>query len=94
LFKTCELKCEKIHGKLVCTGPREGDRFHPSHRGCGKSLRVLFREAGLTRGEATRIPVLRDEEGILAVPGFGQDVRCAAACGDSVIRVTWTEDAE
>ena len=94
LFKTCELKCEKIHGKIVCTGPREGDRFHPAHRGCGKSLRVLFREAGLTRRESALVPVLRDEEGILAVPGFGFDARCAAECGDPVIRITWTEDAE
>ena len=94
LFKTCELKCEKIHGKLVCTGPREGDRFHPAHRGCGKSLRALFREEGLTRRESALVPVLRDEEGIAAVLGFGQDARCAAACGDPVIRITWTEEAE
>ena len=94
LFKTCELKCEKIHGKIVCTGPQEGDRFHPAGRGCGKSLRALFREAGLTRGERARVPVLRDGEGILAVLGFGVDERCAAVCGEPVIRITWTEDAE
>lgn len=94
LFKTYELKCEKIHGKLVCTGRREGDRFRPAHRGCGKSLRALFREAGLTRRERALVPVLRDEEGILAVLGFGQDERSVAACGDPVIRITWTEEAE
>ena len=94
LFKTYELKCEKIRGKIVCTGRRAGDRFHPVHRGCGKSLRALFREAGLTRRERALVPVLRDEEGILAVLGFGQDARCSAACGDPVLRITWTEEAE
>ena len=94
LFKTYELKYEKIHGKLVCTGRREGDRFHPAHRGCGKSLRALFREAGLTRNERERVPILRDEEGILAVLGFGQDERSVAAFGEPVIRITWTEEAE
>ena len=94
LFKTYDLKYEKIHGKIVCTGRREGDRFHPAHRGCGKSLRALFGEAGLTRRERAVVPVLRDEAGILAVLGFGQDARCEAACGDPVIRITWTEDAE
>lgn len=94
LFKTYELKCEKIHGKIVCTGRREGDRFRPAQRGCGKSLRALFREAGLTRRERALVPVLRDEEGILAVLGFGQDGRSVAACGDPVLRITWTEDAE
>ena len=73
---------------------REGDRFRPAHRGCSKSLRALFGEAGLTRRERAVVPVLRDEAGILAVLGFGQDARCTAACGDPVIRITWTEDAE
>jgi tRNA(Ile)-lysidine synthase len=94
LFKTYELKCEKISGKLICSGRRDGDRFHPLGRGCGKSLKALFGEAGLTRRERARVPVLRDEEGILAVLGFGQDVRSAARIGDPVIRVTWTEEAE
>ncbi len=94
LFKTYELKCEKIHGNIVCTGRRDGDRFHPARRGCGKSLHALFREAGLTRRERALVPVLRDEEGILAVLGFGQDERSVAAYGDPVIRISWTEDAE
>ena len=94
LFKTYDLKCEKIHGKIVCTGRKNGDRFRPAHRGCSKSLRALFGEAGLTRRERAVVPVLRDEEGILAVLGFGQDARSVAACGETVIRITWTEDAE
>ncbi len=94
LFKTYDLKCEKIHGKITCTGRREGDRFHPAGRGCGKSLKALFGEAGLTRRERALVPILRDEAGILAVLGFGQDERSLAGNGDPVLRITWTEEAE
>lgn len=94
LFKTYDLKCEKIRGKILCTGLREGDRFHPAGRGCGKSLKALFSEAGLTRRERAAVPVLRDEDGILAVLGFGQDERSLAGSGDSIVRIIWTEEAE
>lgn len=92
LFKTYELKCDMIGDTVLCTGPREGDRFHPAGRGCGKSLRALFAEAGLTRRERSCVPVLRDEAGILAVPGFGQDERTLAQAGDEIIRIRWTKD--
>ena len=89
LFKTYLFKYEKICGKITCTGRRNGDRFHPAGRGCGKTLKALFAEAGLTRAQRDRIPVLRDEAGILAVLGFGLDERVCAQPGDRVLRVTW-----
>ena len=94
LFKTYELKCENICGTITCTARREGDRFHPAGRGCGKSLKALFGEAGLTRRERGLVPVLRDGKGVLAVLGFGQDERSLARIGDPVVRVTWMEETE
>ena len=92
LFKTYDFKCESICGKILCTGRREGDRFRPAGRGCGKSLKALFAERGLTLRQRERVPVLRDEAGILAVLGFGQDERSVAQPGDSVWRIRWNYD--
>lgn len=92
LFKTYDFKYESICGRILCTGRRDGDRFRPAGRGCSKSLKALFREAGLTKAERERIPVLRDEAGILAVLGFGQDERSCARPGDRVLRVCWRND--
>ena len=94
LFKTYLFKYEKICGKMTCTGRREGDRFHPAGRGCGKTLKALFTEAGLTREQRDCTPVLRDEAGILAVLGFGVDERVRARPGDRVLRVSWKNTFE
>ena len=94
LFKTYLFKYEKICGKITCTCRREGDRFHPAGRGCGKTLKALFTEAGLTGEQRDRIPVLRDEMGILAVLGFGVDERVCARPGDRVLRVSWKNSFE
>ena len=94
LFKTYLFKYEKICGKMTCTGRREGDRFHPAGRGCGKTLKALLTEAGLTREQRERTPVLRDEAGILAVLGFGVDERVRARPGDRVLRVSWKNTFE
>ena len=92
LFKTYELKYESIKGEILCTGRRDGDRFRPAGRGCTKSLKALFAEAGLSLRERGLVPVLRDEEGILAVLGFGWDERCSAGPGETVLRLGWYDE--
>ena len=87
LFKTFLFKCEHICGTLICTGRRPGDSFHPQGRNCGKSLHDLFREASLTQQERERIPVFRDERGVLAVLGYPADERVKPQIGDLVLRV-------
>ena len=87
LFKTFLFKCEHICGTLICTGRRPGDSFHPQGRNCGKSLHDLFRETGLTQQERERIPVFRDERGVLAVLGYPADERVKPQIGDLVLRV-------
>ncbi len=85
LFNTYYLKCENICGKVLCTGRRPGDRYHPQGRGCGKSLHDLFRDAGLTREQRDRTAVLRDDKGILAVFGFPADERAKPQPGDDCL---------
>ena len=89
LFKTYCFKYENIRGnELHVTGRRPGDRLRPAYRGCGKSLKALFLEAGLTREERDRCLVFRDEEGILAVHDLAVDERSLPREGDRVLRLT------
>ena len=66
---------ENICGTINCTPRRPGDRLRQPGRGCTKKLADLFAERGIPPSERDLIPVLRDEGGVLAVVGFGQDER-------------------
>ena len=61
--------------------------MRPAGRGCTKSLKALFLEAGMTRAERDRTLVFRDGEGILAVDGLAVDERSVPAEGDRVLRI-------
>ena len=87
LFKTLNFKYANICGKLYCTGRKAGDTLHPVGRGCGKGLKALFQEAGLDRWERQRVPLFRDEKGLLAIYGLALDARAAAKPGDRVLRL-------
>ncbi len=62
-----------------------GDKVRLQGRGCTKTLKKLFSEAELPLNERERIPVLYDDDGVIAVYGFGIAERCAAKQGDSAI---------
>ena len=72
---------------ITCTGWRPGDRLRIAGRGCSKSLRTLFREAGMPRAMQNRTPVIRDEAGILAVHGLALAERAQARPGEAVLRL-------
>lgn len=72
------LDCDKIKGTVVVRQRRAGDKFAPAGRGVTKTLKKLFNEAKIEPYNRGRIPVLADDEGIIAVMGFGPDVRAAA----------------
>ena len=89
LFKTYWIKYENIRGNaILCTGRRPGDRMRPAYRGCGKSLKALFAEAGMTSAERDRALVFRDEAGILAVHDLAVDERSLPHEGDKALRLT------
>lgn len=87
LFKTYLFKSENICGKIVCTGRKPGDRMRPFGRGCTKSLKALFTEAGWPRYRRDTALVFRDERGILAVDGLALDERAVAGPGERTTRL-------
>ncbi len=78
-------QCENICGSISVTGRRPGDKMRPVGRGCTKTLKQLFAEAGVPAWERAAVPVLRDGAGVLAVMGVGQDERAAARSGGGQI---------
>ncbi len=64
-----------IKGVLTVRNRKEGDAYRPVGRGT-KTLKKLFNEAGLSVSERAATPLLCDENGLVAVFGFGCDERC------------------
>lgn len=87
-------KTEEICGKISVSPRSEGDRLRPLGRGVTKTLKKLFSEARIPPEERGRIPVLRDEKGVLAVYGFGQDERAAAKAGERALVIEINKNAE
>ena len=88
LFKPFCLKCDEIYGRVFVTSRRPGDEVRLHGRGCTKSVRKLFVEAGLTQRQRALTPVLRDDAGVLAVYGFGVSERAFPREGDTVLQIT------
>lgn len=78
LFKTYRFKCENIGSNVLCGGRQAGDKMRPQGRCRTKSLKSLFLEAGYTQQQRDRTLVLRDELGVLAAVGLGEDERVKA----------------
>ena len=87
LFKPFCFKCDQIYGRVFLTVRRAGDEIRLRGRGCTKSVRRLFIEAGLNSRERLLTPVLRDDSGVLAVYGFGESERGAPQEGDRVLQI-------
>lgn len=87
LFNNFAVKYENIRGDVYCTARRDGDRMRPVGRKCSKSLKSLFNEKKMTAAQKNLCPVIRDDEGILAVYGIAADERAKAAPGDKVLRI-------
>ena len=62
--------------KLILRSRKEGDTIHLP--GGTKTLKKLFIDKKIPAWERSRIPVLADETGIVAVVGVGTDCRCKA----------------
>ena len=77
-FNTFFFQYEKIQGCVTVSSRRPGDRYRPSGRGCTKTLKALFMEYGVPAWQRDRVPILRDDEGILAVFGMPAAERAAA----------------
>ena len=86
-FNTFCFKSESICGRIYAASRSGGDRIRLLGRGCTKSLKKLFAEAGMTAAQRTETPVLYDEAGVIAVPGFGIAERCAPEKGKPALHI-------
>jgi tRNA(Ile)-lysidine synthase len=68
----------KIYGKINVRPRKTGDFIELAGRGGHKSLKKLFIEMKIPRHERELIPVICDEQGVLAVFGIGADKRALA----------------
>lgn len=84
-FNIFFFNCENIYGNIMVTARRPGDKMRPVGRGCTKELKQLFQEAGFPSWRRQGVPVLRDEQGVIAVYGIGLAERVAAQSGDKNI---------
>ena len=80
-FNTFYFKNENIYGTLHVASRAPGDAIRLEGRGCTKSVRRLFAEAGLSSAERLRRLVVSDGLGPVAVEGFGVAERCAPVPG-------------
>ena len=87
LFKTYLFKTDRLCGNISATGRFSGDRIRPAGRGCSKTLKQLFQEAGYTQAQRSRTLMLRDDAGLLAAVGLAQDERSLPQNNESVTRV-------
>ncbi len=66
---------------------RGGERIRPAGRGVTKTLKALFREAGIAPWQRSRWPLLQGASGIVAVPGL-------AVAEDRAVPDGWWPDWE
>ncbi len=74
------ISCDMIKGDLFLRTRREGDRFRPQKRGCTKSLKKWFSEKKIEPSLRDTIPLLCDDDGILAIIGYEVDERATVTC--------------
>lgn len=84
-FNTFFFNYESICGRIFVASRMPGAKIALDGRGCTKTLKKLFAEAGLTIKQREETPVFYDELGVIAVCGFGVAQRCAVKPGDDDI---------
>lgn len=91
LFKTSFVKYEMIHPDLLCSSRQPGDQIRPVGRGCAKSFKALFQEAGVEIARRASIPVIRDEAGPLLLYGVALDERALPVPGEKAWKLCFSE---
>lgn len=75
----------KIHFPLVTRSFQAGDRFHPLGAPGSKKVGDFFTDQKIPLAQRKRIPILTDQEGIIAILGMRQDQRAAIGSGTKTI---------
>lgn len=80
------LDCGKICGSITIRQKKDGDKIKLNHKRHTKSLKKLFQEAGIPPEERLKLFVIADEQGVIAVEGFGAAQR---VCCDETTIACW-----
>ena len=91
-FNTFFFKNENICGRISVGSRREGDKIRLLGRNCTKSIRRIFSENHFTMAQRESWPVIRDEEGPIALYRFGIAQRCSCESGDDCIVIKITDN--
>ncbi len=67
------IDADKLRGRLIVSSRKHGDRFYNKKRGQTKTLKKLFNESKIPAKERGSIAILRDEENLIWIDGFGTD---------------------
>ena len=68
---------DKICGSLKCRSRKPADKIGLENRGCTKTFKNLFNEAGFSKEQRDKLVVLSDEKGVVWLQNFGFDRRVA-----------------
>ena len=82
------LKSDSICGNIFVGPPRGGEEIRLVGRGCTKKVKKLFAEARIPMSRRGSCLALRDDNGLVALAGFGRAERCRARAGDDVFLVS------
>jgi len=87
-FNTFLFKKEAICGNITVRPRKSGDKISFGGKKGTKTLKKLFIDEKLPLRLRESVPVLSDEKGVIAVLGYGIDIRCIPAPGDKLCSVT------
>ncbi len=87
-FNTFLFKSDSIYGKITVRPRKTGDKITFSGKNGTKTLKKLFIDEKLPLRLRESIPVFTDEKGVIAVLGYGTDIRCVPSPGDKISMVS------
>lgn len=87
LSSTFYFKCSSICGKITVRPRNPGDKIRLMGRACTKTIKKLFIEEKVPEHLRDRIPVFADENGVIAIMGFGIAERCNPGRGDEILSI-------
>lgn len=91
-FNIFFFKSDSIYGTIEVRSRRPGDQIRLQARNCTKSIKKLFSEAKIPPSHRDTIPIIADEQGVIAVYGFGVAQRCIPGPSDPMIKIEIGED--
>ena len=84
-------KSNDLCGKMTVRSRREGDAIRLADQNCTKTLKKLFIERHIPARKRSIIPVIADDEGVLAVYGIGMGNRAVPEPGDLAVLIDFEE---